>query len=181
MPNSELLCAQIEAHLRKLPSGNCDDSATLLRDALGVLRETCKAEAFGRLIGSVSELTYDAATFEVDREHLPLFNSPVIYAAFERNGICRYVGKSWSAHRPLSGGHHRLDFDKDWQILRIWRADVKDDAELCRLEKAAIIWFEPVLNWMNPTSVPRPPKTWQKKRRNILELAQAQREASECP
>lgn len=106
----------------------------------------------GRVIDDVTEMTATNAAVEVGRfERQHLFCQAVIYATFDKDGRCRYVGKSRRGVRPL-GIHHCIDTDAEWTTLRIWRVNVRSDEELLDLELDAILHFQPALNSKTSTA-----------------------------
>lgn len=100
-----------------------------------------------KIVESVEELTPENAMLEVSRSvRDEFFRNSIIYAAFDADGVCRYVGMGGGAGRPLADHHHILDYDPEWTVLRIWRVKVDTYQELLALEQQAIELFEPLLN-----------------------------------
>jgi hypothetical protein len=95
---------------------------------------------------SVDEMFEGTAHFIVSRRERDYLLSPAIYAAFDHNGRCRYVGQSLNGIvRPLDKAHHRLSHTK-WARVLIWRVEGACAGDLNALEAAAIRKFAPDLN-----------------------------------
>jgi len=94
----------------------------------------------------LSALTAESAHVTMSRAARSGLRAPVIYATFDKDGTCRYVGKGFGgAGRPLSR-HLVLDGVGNWTVLRIWRVNVTTDEELCALESQAIRAWRPTEN-----------------------------------
>jgi excisionase family DNA binding protein len=114
------------------------------------------------LISKVDNMRWSTAHVELSSETVRAMDGPSIYAAFDRDGVCRYVGASWyGLRRPLDPTHHALRL-RNWTRLCVWRLETNDPKEIAVLEREAIAALMPTEN-IGPCS----PIGVKKKRRKL--------------